>query len=371
MPGDRANITLAGNESGEDSEEEVAAGGGPQLAGRGRGVVGATRGGTGAGGGTRGGKAAGGTVRKGARREVSEEYEDDDEFDDLRGSGKMNMAMMLKMQRQMMREFMVPVAEVMKGKRKRDDDEEERHKSRPILIDIENHHLKDDAHTVLDMTARSLRPYNGGDQAAYWAKRRQKEEPVIEDLKMSHLTKETVNPRVIALLHDRGLETTAKQWLSSNYSVRDNDRKMRATDKGTAGAFYYDYAEPAGVWEVVDAVHNYTMCLRMVPEDDWSGQLILKTLHECRMFAHPKFDSREQKTHIMTFFDKVMRRSLGFIGYGMASPEFAGAEEELHVRAQREAADGREGDDGHRQGRTPEERWVNFLNGAGLIRFPS
>lgn len=53
----------------------------------------------------------------------------------------------------------------------------------------------------------------------------------------------------------------------------------------------------------------------------------------------------------------------------MASPEFAGAEEKLHVRAQREAADGREGDDGHREGRTPEERWVNFLNGAGLIRF--
>lgn len=271
-------------------------------------MAGAIRGGTDAGkvGKTNGGKTAARPASKGARREASEEFEDDGEFEDLPNSGGLNMAMMMRMQRQMMREFMAPVTEVMKGKRKREDDEEEGHKSRPILIDIENHHLKDDAHSVLDMTARSLRPYNGGDLAAYWAKRRQKEEPVIEDLKMSHLTKEAVNPRVIAMLHDRGLETAPKQWLSSNYSVRDNDRKMRATDKGTAGAFYYDYAEPAGVWEAVDAVHNYTMCLRMVREDDWSGQLILKTLHECRMFAHPKFDSREQKTLIMTFFDKVI-----------------------------------------------------------------
>ena len=289
---------MADNESGGESEGE----GSLPAGGRGRGGA-PPRGGKGPAGGGLGG------AKGGSRRNDESESEDGE----LTDAGA-QWSMMMKMQRRMMKEFMAPVAEVMKeqmkGKRRRDDDEDGL-KSLPILVDIENHHLKDDAHKVLDMTARALRPYNGGDLAAYWAKRPRKAEPVIEDLRMAHLTKEPVNPSTIVKLHDRGVETTAKQWLCSNYSVRANDRKMRATDSGTAGAFYFDYADPAGVWEAVDAIHNYTMCLRMVREDDWSGQLMLKTLHECRMFAHPKFGSKEQKELIMTFFDKVLRQSRG------------------------------------------------------------
>jgi len=180
------------------------------------------------------------------------------------------MQMMMRMNKENMKSMMEPMVEVLKsqmrGRRKREEEEEEGPKSRPIVIDIQNHHLKDDVHTELDMVARSVRPYNGGDQAAYWAKRRQKAEPVIEDLKMAHLTKTPVNPSTIAQLHDRGFATSAKQWLSSNFSVRDNDRKIRAAEKGTAGAYYYDYAEAASVWDAVDAIHNYTMVLRMVHE---------------------------------------------------------------------------------------------------------
>ena len=102
-----------------------------------------------------------------------------------------------------------------------------------------------------------------------------KVDPVIEDLKMSHLTKAPINPNVIVKLHNRGAETTAKQWLSTNYSVEDRGGKIRATSNHTAGAFILDYQEPKGVWEAVDAVHNYAMVLRMVRPDDWSGELLL------------------------------------------------------------------------------------------------
>ena len=313
MTGDgQFNVTLAGGGEDGEEEEEVApplppfgVPGGGRGRGAGRGVLGACRG-TG-----RGGL---GVVRGGGglgTEHVSGVGSDEESEFGAEGGMAGMMQMMMRMNKENMKSMMEPMVEVLKsqmrGKRKREEEEEEGPKSRPILIDIPNHHLKDDAHTELDMVARSVRPYNGGDQAAYWAKRRQKAEPVIEDLKMTHLTKTPVNPSTIAQLHDRGFATSAKQWLSSNYSVRDNDRKIRAAEKGTAGAYYYDYAEAASVWDAVDAIHNYTMVLRMVHEDDWTGQLLLKTLHECRMFAHPKFGTSEQRQMIMDLFDKVRR----------------------------------------------------------------
>lgn len=214
----------------------------------------------------------------------------------------MQMQMQMKMMETQSNNF---VAAIKSTKRKRDEEEEEDCKSLPILIDVENHHLKDDAHTVLDMAARALRPYNGGDLTAYWAKRPRKAEPVIMDIRMSHMTKAPVNPSAVAKLHDRGAETNARHWLSSNYSVKDNDRKIRASDKSTAGSFYYDFSEPGGVWEAVDAVHNYTMALRLVREDDWSGTVLLRVLHECRMFAHPRLTPKIQRELIMGLFNQV------------------------------------------------------------------
>lgn len=193
-------------------------------------------------------------------------------------------------------------------RRRRDDqeDSEDEEVAGPVLIEVKNHHLKDDAHSILDWVARGVRPYNGGDLQAYWEERKRRDEPVLEDLKMSHLTKVPINPTVLAKAHDRGMETTAKQWLSSNYSVRNNDCKMRVTDKGMAGAFFYDFQEPKGVWECVDAVFNYAMSLMMIRPDDWTGLLLLRTLHECRYFCHPQFDAKTQRELIMAFFDQVI-----------------------------------------------------------------
>ena len=186
-----------------------------------------------------------------------------------------------------------------------EEDEEPEVKSQPKLIRIENHLLEDDAHSILDWKARSIRPYNGGDQKLYWSQRVRKDTPVIEDLNLSHISKSPINPNVIAKVHDRGCQTTAKQWLSSNYSVEEKGGRIKATDDKSAGAFILNYEDPKGVWEAVDAIHNYNTVLGQVRPEDWSGRLLLKTLHECRMFSHPKFSDKVQRELIMDFFDQV------------------------------------------------------------------
>ena len=197
------------------------------------------------------------------------------------------------------------------GKRKREDEEEEEAlaKSRPILIHKVGHELKDDAHSIIDWEARKLRPYNGRDWELYWSKIPMKALPVVEDVDLDRLTKAPINPNVLRKLHDRGQDLTAKQWLSSNYVVEGKGGRIRAENDRTAGAFVLDYLEPSGVWEAVDAVHNYTAALRCIRPEDHTGELMLRTLHDCRMFNGPSFSPVEQKKMIMNFFDQVLKTS--------------------------------------------------------------
>ena len=213
--------------------------------------------------------------------ENPEQAADDEEVPDDHHSetaqshqGTMNPANpMMMMMKTFMEGFSAPMMAMAKAqteatasaKRKRENEEEEEEvKSKPVLLDVRNHHLKDDAHTVMDWKAREVRPYNGGDQDLYWRMRPRKSLPVIEDLKMQHLTKAPINPNAIAKLHDRGADMTAKQWLSSNYSVEGKGGKIRADNDRSAGAFVLDYSMAKGPWEAMDAIQNYTMALRLV-----------------------------------------------------------------------------------------------------------
>ena len=212
-----------------------------------------------------------------------------------------------------------------------EDDEETERSSKPKLIRIENHLLEDDAHSIFDWKARLIRPFNGPDQSLLWANRPVKDTPVIEDIALSHLTKSPINPSVIAKIHDRGCQTTAKQWLSSNYSVEDKGGRIKLTNDKEAGAFLLNYEEPKGVWEAMDAVHNYNMVLGQVRPEDYSGRLLLNVIHACRMFSHPKFSDKMQRDLIMDFFDQVAAAIIidGFdYGYNLCQ----GAEIERHER---------------------------------------
>ena len=189
-----------------------------------------------------------------------------------------------------------------------EDSEEEDENTRPRVLTFKE--VKDDAHTIIDWKLRaSLRPFNG-DWKTYWAKMDRKATPVIEDIQMAHLTKAPINPTVIKKSHDRGAETTGKQWMSSNYSVEDKGGRIRATNDRTAGAFVLDYEDPRGPWEATDSIFNYAMVLQCVRPNDWTGLLLLKTLHECRMFNHPKFSAKVQRGLIMDLFDQVNRSNI-------------------------------------------------------------
>jgi hypothetical protein len=180
------------------------------------------------------------------------------------------LAAMMALMKPMMEGMTAPLmalalAQASGAKRKRNDDEDEESEEasgQPVLIHKQGHELKDDAHSVIDWEARKLRPYNGGDMDLYWAKQPIRVKPVIEDLKMGHVTKAPINPNVIAKMHDRGKDTTGKQWLSSNYAVEGRGGRIRADNDRTAGAFVLDYIEATGVWDVVDAMHNYCAILR-------------------------------------------------------------------------------------------------------------
>ena len=132
-----------------------------------------------------------------------------------------------------------------------------------------------------------------------------KADPVLEDINIGHLTKAPINPAVIKKIHDRGTKTVGKQWLSTNFSVEDKGGSIKTFDDKSAGAFLFNYEEPKGPWDAVDGIFNYAMALRMVRPEDGSGLLLLRTLHECRMFNHPKFSPRAQRELIMAFFDQV------------------------------------------------------------------
>ena len=196
------------------------------------------------------------------------------------------------------------------NKRKRrgeeEDDEDEEVEAGPKLISIKNHHFKDDAHSVIDWKVRtSIRPFNGEDRKKFWEKMPRRAEPALEDIQLGHLTKAPINPAVIKKLHDRGTKTAGKQWLSTNFSVEDKGGRVKFYDDRTAGAFLLDYEDSKGPWEAIDGIFNYAMALRMIRPEDDSGILLLRTLHECRMFNHPKFGVKVQRELIMALFDQV------------------------------------------------------------------
>jgi hypothetical protein len=262
------------------------------------------------------------------------------------------------------------------SKRKKSEDEEEVAKSQPVLLEIENHHLKDDAHDIIDWKARLVRPYNGKSQDEYWTKRPRKAEPVLEMLNIAHLTKNMVNPSVIGKAHDRGQQTTGKQWLSSNYLVEQRAVKVRLDNPQMAASCHWNYEPAKGCHDVVDAIWNYIMVMHLVGAknitmndhrhlafqvrpDDYSGLVLLRNLHFCRFFAHPSISPKEQREMLLETFDQV-RSGVGIgsnraiawriIGF-CADAESKRAEGEVQ-----EPAAGRRRGPQHRQGNAAAER---------------
>jgi len=115
-----------------------------------------------------------------------------------------------------------PLAELLKAsgvaaaKRKREQEKEDGPEE-PVLVNVQNHHLLDNAHDVVDMKARSLRPFMG-DQKDLFKNLPRKSRPVLQDLKDDHLTRSAVSSKLIEKLHDRGAELVLKMFHFKNVS---------------------------------------------------------------------------------------------------------------------------------------------------------
>ena len=79
---------------------------------------------------------------------------------------------------------------------------------------------------------------------------------------------------------ERGAELTIKMFLEANVNVEQRPGKMKLDQNSTTGAFQHDFVEPQGVWQLVHALWSHTTALRNIRPSDYSGHLMLKTLHD-------------------------------------------------------------------------------------------
>ena len=72
------------------------------------------------------------------------------------------------------------------------------------LVDIKDHHLSDNANDIIDYEVRTkLRPINAK-QEVFWKKFPRVARPIQHELALDFLTKDSINPKVIGRIHDRG-----------------------------------------------------------------------------------------------------------------------------------------------------------------------
>ena len=193
-----------------------------------------------------------------------------------------------------------------KRSREGDEDNKDLERSKPIMVDIKEHHLKDDATTVGDWVARGgLKPWKG-DAKEQWANLPRKVLPVLADLRLKDVWEGQINPSLAEKLHDRGAETKAKQWLSSNHGVEQRGGHVRVDTDKTSGAFEYSYVEASGVHDAVGAIYNYAMALGSVRNEDKSGMVLLGVLHKIRFFAAARIEAKQQKNIIMDLFNDTL-----------------------------------------------------------------
>ena len=190
------------------------------------------------------------------------------------------------------------------GKRKKPEDDFEETPEDLILVDVPNHHIKDDGAKVGDWIARGLKPWTG-DQEVLWRNKKRVSRPVLQDLKDGHLSRGYVNPRLVARLHDRGAELCLRQFYHKNANVTERKGKLKVDNEANCAAYTFDYVEPQTVWECVDAIFHYVTALWSVRSEDYSGLVLLRALHDVRYFAGANKTDKAQAAMITKFVNIV------------------------------------------------------------------
>ena len=197
------------------------------------------------------------------------------------------------------------------GKRRKDpeSDSDSDDAQKPILIE-KTFHVKDNGHDVLDFKVRnSLRTIQAKPEK-YFKHLAKKVEPQLETLEADHLTANTVNPRIVKKVHDRGAHMELKYFDAGNITVESRAPKASFSARGgdIQGDLALDWIEPDNVWQCVDALLNYCITVYSVRRDDYTPWVIMKVLHEIRYFAICR-DAKMQKKVLTEFVNCIFRKN--------------------------------------------------------------
>ena len=126
---------------------------------------------------------------------------------------------------------------------------------------------EDDAWTIYNKSARSLRPFCGD-----WEKRfkdlGRKPELSKERLDWSPMGSLTIAPVTIKKLHDRGSNITIKMFWPRNHDIVTKQSRILINKDKSFLEPALDLKSPRETWEFVEALHTYTVVLhRVSPED--------------------------------------------------------------------------------------------------------
>ena len=185
-----------------------------------------------------------------------------------------------------------------------DMEEWEKNPETYTMVSVDNLTVRDDAMTVGCWQSRNLRPWSGP-QDEQWRHLPRVVRPVLNSIVDEHLHDGEVNPRLLVRMHDRGSELSIKQFFGKNANVTSRQAKVRLDGDSTA-SWNLDFVEPQGVWEVMDCVHHYVTALWCVRQEDYTGLVLLRVLHDFRYFAGAARNDKHQVEMLKSFVDAVL-----------------------------------------------------------------
>ena len=196
------------------------------------------------------------------------------------------------------------------GKRSRPVKEDEEEGEPPVKLHIPEGY--DDAWTSINHAARNVRPFCGDWQARYKSLGR-KAKPARDTLDWEPMGTLSVANASVRRMHDRGAILTVKMFLPMNHDV--SSREARISYKGTDGDFVREslnYKDPTETWQIVEALHVYTMCLSRVWPEDWTGAALTSILIKYRWIANCGKPKVAQVKLLVDFINTVLSTNATF-----------------------------------------------------------
>ena len=164
-------------------------------------------------------------------------------------------------------------AELKLVKRKAKEDEEQLSVPKKLRFTED----EDDAWTNINKSARMVRPF-GGDWETRFKDLGRKADPTKQRLDWTPMGALTLAPVSIKKLHDRGSELTIRMFWHKNHDVRQRTARISMNKDNTYLEPTLDFKDMRETWEIVEALHTYTLALHRVWPEDWTGLALQRIL---------------------------------------------------------------------------------------------